>query len=88
MLIEMPPVKRIILFDDVATTGSSLQALARALLSTDSSISDISDSSKHSSNSPLIHQPSSASIVSPSKNHRDQLNICAYALAHGSQKHK
>lgn len=28
-LTQMPPVKRLILFDDVATTGASLQALAR-----------------------------------------------------------
>ncbi|MGP5202108.1 ComF family protein [Psychrobacter aquimaris] len=31
-LIEKPPVKRLLLFDDVATTGASLQALARTLL--------------------------------------------------------
>lgn len=30
MLIKMPQVKRILLFDDVATTGASLQALASA----------------------------------------------------------
>ncbi|WP_227678478.1 ComF family protein [Psychrobacter vallis] len=30
-LVEKPPVKRLLLFDDVATTGASLQALSRAL---------------------------------------------------------
>lgn len=32
-LIETPPVKRLLLFDDVATTGASLQALGRTLYS-------------------------------------------------------
>lgn len=31
-LIEPPPARRLILFDDVATTGASLQALARAAM--------------------------------------------------------
>lgn len=30
-VIEKPPVKRLLLFDDVATTGASLQALGRSL---------------------------------------------------------
>jgi len=32
-LRELPPVKRLLLFDDVATTGASLQALGRTLYS-------------------------------------------------------
>ncbi|SJN44102.1 ComF family protein [Psychrobacter sp. JB385] len=32
-LIEKPPVKRLLLFDDVATTGASLQALGQAICS-------------------------------------------------------
>jgi len=31
-LVSTPPVKRLLLFDDVATTGASLQALSRTLL--------------------------------------------------------
>ena len=38
-LIELAPVKRLILFDDVATTGASLQALARAAMLLSPSIS-------------------------------------------------
>ena len=31
-LSQSPPVKRLLLFDDVSTTGTSLQALARAFI--------------------------------------------------------
>ncbi len=34
MVTELPPTKRLLLFDDIATTGASLQALARALYET------------------------------------------------------
>ena len=34
-LIERPPTKRLLLFDDVSTTGASLQALARAFISSE-----------------------------------------------------
>ncbi|WP_227679334.1 ComF family protein [Psychrobacter sp. Pi2-1] len=34
-IIEKPPVKRLLLFDDVSTTGASLQALARAFISSE-----------------------------------------------------
>lgn len=39
-LIETPPVKRLLLFDDVATTGASLQALGRTLYGQSSSLAD------------------------------------------------
>ncbi|QUY53534.1 ComF family protein [Psychrobacter pacificensis] len=37
-LTEKPPVKRLLLFDDVATTGASLQALARAFISSEQTV--------------------------------------------------
>ncbi|WP_243453241.1 ComF family protein [Psychrobacter coccoides] len=39
VLTEPPPVKRLLLFDDVATTGASLQALARTLCESSSTVS-------------------------------------------------
>lgn len=39
-VIENPPVKRLILFDDVATTGASLQALGRVLIGQSNGLSD------------------------------------------------
>ncbi|MGP4119109.1 ComF family protein [Psychrobacter aquimaris] len=48
-LIEKPPVKRLLLFDDVATTGASLQALGRTLLTPSETVtmSDIQANHKY-----------------------------------------
>lgn len=49
VLIEKPPVKRLLLFDDVATTGASLQALGRTLLTSAETVimSDIQTNHKY-----------------------------------------
>lgn len=49
VLIEKPPVKRLLLFDDVATTGASLQALGRTLLTSSETVtmSDIKANHKY-----------------------------------------
>ncbi|MDN5560765.1 MAG: ComF family protein [Psychrobacter sp.] len=49
VLIEKPPVKRLLLFDDVATTGASLQALGRTLLTSAETVtmSDIQANRKY-----------------------------------------
>lgn len=44
-LIETPPVKRLLLFDDVATTGASLQALGRTLYDQTFSLAGINSQS-------------------------------------------
>lgn len=49
-LIEKPPVKRLLLFDDVATTGASLQALGRALCGPSTNVA-----MSHSHISPQYH---------------------------------
>ena len=46
-LIERPPTKRLLLFDDVSTTGASLQALAQAFIPP-ASIKSATDSSHNS----------------------------------------
>ncbi len=46
-LIEKPPTKRLLLFDDVSTTGASLQALARAFISP-TAIKSVTDSGNSS----------------------------------------
>ena len=67
------PAKRLLLFDDIATTGASLQALARTL---------------HTYAQPSSHQFSSNHSISNSSTNISTNNpyyISAYALAHGSQ---
>src|SRR5699024_4474013 len=44
---ENPPVKRLLLFDDVATTGASLQALGHALSSQSTGLSVINSKNSH-----------------------------------------
>ena len=46
-LIETPPVKRLLLFDDVATTGASLQALGRTLYDQSSSLAGVNSQSSN-----------------------------------------
>ncbi|MGP9518079.1 ComF family protein [Psychrobacter sp. AOP7-C1-14] len=46
-LIKKPPVKRLLLFDDVSTTGASLQAVARAFISP-TAVKSTTDSSHNS----------------------------------------
>ena len=46
-LSENPPVKRLLLFDDVATTGASLQALGHALSSQSTGLSVINSKNSH-----------------------------------------
>ena len=48
VLIENPPVKRLLLFDDVATTGASLQALGRVLSVPKATTLDNQNHNKHS----------------------------------------
>ena len=46
-LRELPPVKRLLLFDDVATTGASLQALGRTLYGQSYSLAGINPQSSN-----------------------------------------
>lgn len=74
---KSPTVKRLLLFDDIATTGASLQALATTLHAhcQPSSRQLINNSAEHAStehpsiNNPSIHTP---------------YHMTAYAIAHGS----
>ena len=79
--VEIPPVRHLLLFDDVATTGASLQALARAVYPS---------STNQNINNTTVHIPHSDSIVVTSLTHltdnkKPPYQILAYALAHGSQ---
>ncbi|WP_457858107.1 ComF family protein [Psychrobacter pulmonis] len=47
VLTETPPVKRLLLFDDVATTGASLQALGRTLYDQTFSLAGINSQSSN-----------------------------------------
>ena len=47
VLTETPPVKRLLLFDDVATTGASLQALGRTLYGQFTGLSVINSQNSH-----------------------------------------
>lgn len=49
-LRELPPVKRLLLFDDVATTGASLQALGRALNGQSEGIAEVNSSTSNQYN--------------------------------------
>ena len=82
ILTEKPPVKRLLLFDDVATTGASLQALARTLLAQ----STLNSTSTSVITSSIISQSITPLNASISLTH--PYHISAYALAHGSQRHQ
>lgn len=73
-LTEPLPVKRLLLFDDVATTGASLQAMARTL----------------HTQSGMGGAVTNQSIISPNAQTPtvNSYNISAYALAHGSHRYK
>lgn len=79
-LVELPAVKRIILFDDVATTGASLQALARVFYDSQTY------SSSHSINTSTALNSTASDNSLPAYPSSDSYPylITAYALAHGS----
>jgi len=77
VLTETPPVKRLLLFDDVATTGASLQALARAFLPDHPYLTSLD------ANGSMNYGTDSTSQTADVKTNK--YHISAYALAHGSQ---
>jgi len=84
VLTETPPVRRLLLFDDVATTGASLQALARAIIPTQPY--PTSPEATGMTNKDVSH--SSNSDSQPADVKTTKYHISAYALAHGSQNQK
>ena len=71
VVTEPLPVKQLLLFDDIATTGASLQALARALYD----YVEIHDRYRND------HHNDSNAMTTSNGNH----TLYAYALAHGSK---
>lgn len=74
LLTEPPPAKRVLLFDDVATTGTSLQALARTLHE------ESSYNPNHNSNFNNQNSSGNRNIVTAPRLY----HLSAYAIAHGS----
>jgi len=67
-LTEPPPVKRVLLFDDVATTGASLQALARTLYHQSSFHNQSSYHNKNSATASTFYHISAYALAHGSNN--------------------
>lgn len=68
LLNELPPVKHVLLFDDVATTGASLQALARILYGESSSHNQNSSHNKISATTSNFYNLSAYALAHGSNN--------------------